>query len=705
MKSLIWKEWRENFKWAVLPTLLILGSMALLGVPMLMDSEYLLYVHLVAGLFGAVLGFLQVNGEARGDKRSLLMHRPLTGSQIFLAKVIAGVGLYLLALGIPSAIAVALAATPGHVYQPFEWPMVLPWVADVLTGLVYYFAGMLTAQREARWYGTRCLGLAAGLACWYFVYTLPEFWQVLLALAAVGTLTAGAAWGSFCAGGAYAPQPRLAKIALAATFLLGLSALTFTGQFFGGNFLWTREDYSSYVDHQGRILYVHDLRGKLESVTDVHGQVPQDIQGEPLDYYTLAELMTQTAWGNWPRTRSYRNNNRAVVKYGNETKPGNQEWWYVPSRGRLLGYDKQSNQLLGSFGPDGYLPPDQPSGQRFQGELFYISQFYMAKVSPYLAFPGGVYTVNFRKRTVHTLYVPVAGETVLWASRWKDEAKKLSLGFVGTDRSIHVLNATGSRLLSVPLAYDRESYHLADMGRLEKPERYWFWYEPAWYQGLEAQERMPSILLVYDRSGHEIAPRQIVPPRPGFARAIIPRSPPPAQPSLTQAWFGLITPPAEAAVLLGTKRYLDREVRANQGTEIPLLLQFLLISMQYSFPGVRWLASTHPGLVFGFGMAMLLSAAVSALVCLLLARRYAFSRAAGLGWAFLGLLFGWNGLALMLALQEWPALSACPKCRRPRVVTRDTCEHCGAAQAVPVPDGTEILESAAAVGCVTEAAR
>ena len=41
--------------------------------------------------------------------------------------------------------------------------MALPWLADVLTGLVYYFAGMLTAQREARWYGSRCLGLAAAL--------------------------------------------------------------------------------------------------------------------------------------------------------------------------------------------------------------------------------------------------------------------------------------------------------------------------------------------------------------------------------------------------------------------------------------------------------------------------------------------------------------------------------------------------------------
>ena len=35
---------------------------------------------------------------------------------------------------------------------------------------------------------------------------------------------------------------------------------------------------------------------------------------------------------------------------------------------------------------------------------------------------------------------------------------------------------------------------------------------------------------------------------------------------------------------------------------------------------------------------------------------------------------------LLLALQDWPARVACPGCGKPRLVTRDTCEHCGAAR-------------------------
>ena len=34
---------------------------------------------------------------------------------------------------------------------PYQWQTGLPWLADILSGLVYYFAGMLTAQRQTPW--------------------------------------------------------------------------------------------------------------------------------------------------------------------------------------------------------------------------------------------------------------------------------------------------------------------------------------------------------------------------------------------------------------------------------------------------------------------------------------------------------------------------------------------------------------------------
>jgi hypothetical protein len=103
---------------------------------------------------------------------------------------------------------------------------------------------------------------------------MPEFWQALLSIAGVGALSGTAAWSSFCVGGAYSPQPRLGKLALATIFLLGLFALNYTGQVLIGRFFWLKEDYSTYFDRQGKVLWVHEKYGKLQSITDPFGQVP-----------------------------------------------------------------------------------------------------------------------------------------------------------------------------------------------------------------------------------------------------------------------------------------------------------------------------------------------------------------------------------------------------------------------------------------------
>jgi hypothetical protein len=183
-----------------------------------------------------------------------------------------------------------------------------------------------------------------------------------------------------------------------------------------------------------------------------------------------------------------------------------------------------------------------------------------------------------------------------------------------------------------------------------------------------------------------------VAPRPGLAREIKPRTPP-VEASAAHAWFGLLTPPVEVAVLVGATRHELSKVRASQGSELGVMLQVLIATTQYFLPGVRWCPRAHTGLVLGFGVSLFFLALVCGLACFVLARRHAFSRASSIGWALLGFVFGWVGLVLMLALHEWPARLACPKCRKLRVVTRVTCEYCGAAHTEPDPDGTEIFES------------
>src|SRR5262249_20177928 len=165
-------------------------------------------------------------------------------------------------------------------------------------------------------------------------------------------------------------------------------------------------------------------------------------KSEHLDFHTLMEMEAPKAGHggvDLAVRRSYRCCNRSLVKYGNDTKPANENWWYVPEEGWLVGYDKFTKRPIGSFGPSGFAPAGTRPTARFEGLPYHFSIFPDATGYNYLAFPGGVYWVDFGTRSLHTLYVPPPGRTVLWASRWEDERERAVLAFVGTDTSVEVV--------------------------------------------------------------------------------------------------------------------------------------------------------------------------------------------------------------------------------------------------------------------------
>src|SRR5262249_20320731 len=307
-----------------------------------------------------------------------------------------------------------------------------------------------------------------------------------------GGITATAAWGSFIAGGTYTPQPRLAKAALAVTFLLGLSALSFLGNYYICRWLEPHSTYGCRLDLQGQILVVH-FTDNAVSVTDLEGRTPPKLANvRQDDYHALEEMTAQILYGARPRLRSYRNWNRFQIEHRNPTRPGNEDWFFVPDEGRLLGYDRQTKRLVGSFGPDGFVPADGQPKERFKGIPYHASNFPKSFTPDYLAFPNAVYRIDFHKRSIQTLFVPAAGETVLWADRLRIEKDNLSLAFVGTEKSFHVLDETGLEVFSAALATDLENYQVKRIGRLEDPLRYWVWYEPMCYLGLDILENMPA---------------------------------------------------------------------------------------------------------------------------------------------------------------------------------------------------------------------
>ncbi|MCA9027325.1 MAG: hypothetical protein KDA86_19100 [Planctomycetaceae bacterium] len=710
MKALLWKEFHENLKWAAIPLLLMLGYVLNFGV--CLCDTFFLRVSFVSAVFGSVLGILQMTFESHGDRRALLLHRPISRTHLFLAKVASGSTLYLLAVGLPLLFYLVKDFIPGGVVPQLplssRWPLVFPWFADALTGLIYYLAGALAGLRPGRWYGTRCLGFPVAFLATFLAWNLAEFHEVLIALLLLASVMGLAAWGSFLTAGDTDSQPRLAKFGLACTFLIGLSILSLWGKstFESWTLRSTDDDYYAYhqINSDGRILIVEQLGRKHMHVRDLAGHEWEEYRNNTLREAQLSLLRIRASSAPahseamHTRGRSYRTISRYLVPVSAESMPANESWCFVPQLGQLVGYDNAKREPIGRIGPEGFVPAGETPQTRFQGPMDYSP----IRTNPdYLVFPGGVYSVDFQQRRLLTIFTPEAGEIVHGARDWRDDLQGTTLSIdresiqgvetyrrsdtedpgqivVGTNRAIYLLDQQGNRELVFPVKHDTRQYMMS-LNRFEAPDRYAVHYSPSYFLGMISRQTMESHVIEYSNDGHELSDTTL--PALPWQRGIS-----------YQPWFGGLTSPAEAAVFfVSTKDFLFRTRFSRQ--HIGSKFQYTFLEQLYRI--LPWGLDLSGGLsnsrlrLYVLGLAI--NALLGAVICFWLSRRFGITGMPMMLWLVCGLLFGLVGGLMMACIHEWPARISCPKCNKRRLVTRENCEHCGAPHAAPPTDGTEVF--------------
>jgi len=676
MTAIIWKEIRENLKWAVL-WLVVVGLFAAVTVQKQESQNWQGFESVCAPMFlavmtfgsaagGLLLGLLQSLLEARRGQWAFLVHRPLPRSQIFLAKALGGLALYVPAMGIPLLGAALWAATPGHIPAPFDWRMILPSITAIVTGVVFYFAGLLTGLRPARWYGSRGLGIGAAAACALLTYAVPEFWQSLL-VALVGIVVLGAAaWGSFLAGGECQPQPRVTRFALGVSLLAGLLMVGFAvvlvvlGCWNESGYVW-----SYYrIAKDGQILRVTQRDAVLTSVTDVNGNELEKYRDprvrDSLYRFTLplATLLPDPAY----LTVRYSDSRRFFMRLDNSRQV---HWYYVFAGGRIRGYALDTRRCIGSLGPDGFVPVGQPASQRFvDGPAGWWWTYAGVLADANAVYRPDLFTQEVRRLFTTADNARVLGVGALMSPSPADDHRIRAIAIVTRDR-VELRTPDGTLLFSLAQPFDIDKYCQLQVGALDE-DRYVLWYRPSQVAQSLARWTLPGYVLEVSADGREVQrtelpPLDIANPEPwytGLWAAFVPLAAAIAE----VAWASLLSAfgDVQGAVLFADLR---RELTT----------------------------SPPPFLVASFS-ALAVSIVVCTLLALLIARRYAFSRRARNWWAVLSVLGGPAAVLLLVALRDWPAREACPACRQKRVVDREECEHCGAAFPAPATDGTEIFE-------------
>jgi ABC-type transport system involved in multi-copper enzyme maturation permease subunit len=426
LRAMIWKETKENAKWAVLAMIGIslalvftiahqMGGNAVNSLGAIWDSAGLVMTF-GAPIIGLAFGLLQILPELRRDQWAFLIHRPASRSTLFWGKFLAGLGLTLTATLIPLFCLALWADAPGHIPAPFDPRLLLGGLAAILTGLVFYTAGLLTALRPARWFGSRALPIPMAIICAVLVNYSHEFIGAVLSVGLFLAVLLTAARGSFLTMGIYLRQPRIAKFSLGLTLFLGLVVTLIAAGILIGSTISTL--FPARLDHRhwsisyygimqtGRILRISRTEDNILKAVDLNGHpvtLPHPA-GQPADSYN--DFLQEQWLSETPKLAQeyyYNSPERYATVLGTAgLLDSGTIWYYIPSQRQALAYSLDRHRLIGHLGPTGFSLDDTGTS-RFPGPLSALIPTGYNQADTLMAFPHALYRLDPYTRSVKVL--------------------------------------------------------------------------------------------------------------------------------------------------------------------------------------------------------------------------------------------------------------------------------------------------------------
>ncbi len=666
MKMILWKELRENAKWAALGGVCLLlaelfalassregssGSMS--GVTLCSDGFLLVSVFGCAAI-GAGLGALQILPELRRDQWASLLHRPVRRRVIFLGKAAAGTVLHLLAAGLPLLVSTLFVAWPGQFAAPFVPGLAIPAASDVLLGLAFYFLALLLALQPGRWFGARGAIALCGVAMLVvhltgsFPFAVP-----LIAAALLGAAAAGAMLGSV------RRRSWAARLALAVVISLGtLTAVLLAIAVASWRPQGTMEISGVTelrIASDGTVLLAKQTK-EGASLTDMAGNVVTDeryagnsaenrfLYPYPFVYRHLDALRRRLTGGQARASRSY-------VELVRGDYSGTELWYLIPGkRSYFAGYDKLSARRIGICDATGFHEPSavpRPFASQPQS-----SQWFGL---PYLAWiDSQLYAFDFADRKMTPLLD--AGSAEIYSAVYFPAGVERPRIAVALTSEIRILDGDGAPLFTLPYGRDLERWPQLGITATSDYARTFIQYSRGYFAPQDDPSREMH-LEVIGAKGERVQSHSVEEPVPRIVKA---------------RWAArlLRMPIASLFPALGTP---------NRSSGLP---------------GQRWIPGGAAPVEPGDLAALFALAAALGLAAFFWARRAALSASRTAIWIALTLLFGVTGFLAFRLFTDWPTLVRCPRCAHPRPARAAHCPRCAAAWEPPPATGAEIFEPA-----------
>lgn len=668
MKTLLWKEIRENLKWAFLIVVALGGAelYALLdrtnqdGLLPLMKPSFLMATTWGCAAAGLLLGLAQILPELGRDRWAGLLHRPVSRSTILWSKIFAGLSLYLAAALIPFLLCVWYVARPGRYPILFTPGFMEPGLVDIARGAVCYCAGLFIGLRGGRWQSSRILGLG-GILITAAASTTENVSSACIVIGIATFVFLVAAFGVMRTDGAFGRQSMICRISLAVIYVLPL----FGGVVMAIRFLTSVMDNQPQAYSQYRML--NDGRPVIFRQTG-YSQECTDLAGHPLTGSWLKGQDSGKQFLNFDRistTRglngnrhpytpyvNYRNPDSQVLSLRAEGSPG-ETWVIMEKEGVVVGFSAREypgrQTLIGTIGTDGFHPGSLRA-KPFSGRWIRIDG-----EREFFQMDNQIFRFDSVHRQVQTIFSggPIFGINDIRSKNPNDWLLLLDL-----EKQILVVDKAGKTRATLPHhGRDLQQYGNIDVARLEACDHYVVEYRPSIWRD-DPLNNAPSYWEEMDAQGNLLNSYELPRLKQPYARQ-------------TDAFLGFsLMPSALVGVVFSVCK-----IGALLGSE----------SMRYELAGFgRFMRE--------FGWSMALVSLTLSLVALGWGRWRQLSWKSAIGWALFVLGCNLPGLITFLLLADWPVLVKCPRCGGSRDPRAFACRHCQEPWPVAARDGTEIIE-------------
>ena len=170
-----------------MPRVLLSGELGSLESPLVSKGYHYYWFLVVSFLLGVILAVVQIRPEIQLKTFQFLMHRPVTKKNILDTKILAGLFVLVVSIGIPFSFIALVCLIPGNYAAPFYPDMMIDWVFGIYCACCIYLSVFYCCLQEGKyrkWFSLLstpvfCMTifyLSNNFSGWFMLLTTPLIW-------------------------------------------------------------------------------------------------------------------------------------------------------------------------------------------------------------------------------------------------------------------------------------------------------------------------------------------------------------------------------------------------------------------------------------------------------------------------------------------------------------------------------------------------